>query len=291
MKTRDQHIEFDRNYCEHYKPQPGSLAKDCCELGCGASDRMKQAGAAGEPNMTPCIGGHKTDNVLSLCPSWVRRSIEHAEARADSFERMFARLQDQLSVTVARAEAATRERDAALAKASDWQISYIQKDEALKHSLDKWADYKAQLGAAIKRVDETEEALRLICIDAGGFDPSDGEGTRPDEVVAHVKAQTAQLAQVTADFSAWKRLCQADTHGYIEQIDNHRKWAQEAKVALTAATRECSKLRAALEQYKKGDEHSEKEEWGPAAFHYDEADKLRDAALAARASETPKEGM
>lgn len=92
MKTRQDHIDFDRNYCEHYAPKPGSLKSDYCALGCGASERMKNARDAGEPNMTPCIGGHNTPNVLNLCPKWHRRSLEHAEKRAEAIEGMIRRM-------------------------------------------------------------------------------------------------------------------------------------------------------------------------------------------------------
>lgn len=91
-KSRQEHIDFDRNYCTHYAPQPGMSKKDYCALGCDASQRMKDARDAGEPNMTPCIGGHTTPNVLTLCPKWERRSLEHAEKRADSIEEMFRRM-------------------------------------------------------------------------------------------------------------------------------------------------------------------------------------------------------
>lgn len=92
VKTRQDHIDFDRNYCEHYKPRPGSALQDYCALGCGASARMDAGRQAGQPNMTPCIGGHKAADVLALCPKWQRRSIEHAEARADSIERTMNRM-------------------------------------------------------------------------------------------------------------------------------------------------------------------------------------------------------
>ncbi len=92
MKTRQDHIDFARNYCEHYDPKPGSLTSDYCALGCGASEMMKKAREAGEPNMTPCIGGHKTPNVLTICPKWQRRSLEYAEKRADDIEDMFRRM-------------------------------------------------------------------------------------------------------------------------------------------------------------------------------------------------------
>ena len=92
MKTLEEHIEFDRNYCEHYAPQPGGLDKDYCALGCGASERMKAAREAGEPNMTPCIGGHKASDAVTLCPKWERRSLERAKKRAESIERMMRRM-------------------------------------------------------------------------------------------------------------------------------------------------------------------------------------------------------
>lgn len=92
-KSREERIAFDRNYCTHYQPRRETgMADDYCLLGCGASELMKAARDAGEPNMTPCIGGHTTPNVLKLCPKWERRSMEHAEKRADSIEKMFRRM-------------------------------------------------------------------------------------------------------------------------------------------------------------------------------------------------------
>ncbi len=81
--SRESRIEFDRNYCSHYAPKPGRISNDNCAIGCGASDAMDRARAAGEPNMSPCIGGHKASDALSLCPKWERRSLEHAEKRAN----------------------------------------------------------------------------------------------------------------------------------------------------------------------------------------------------------------
>jgi len=93
MNTRQQHIDFDRNYCEHYKPVLGNIRADYCALGCGASERMDAGRKAGQPNMTPCIGGHNATDVLALCPQWVRRSQEHAKKRADSIEQMFRQME------------------------------------------------------------------------------------------------------------------------------------------------------------------------------------------------------
>jgi hypothetical protein len=44
------------------------------------------------PNMTPCIGGHNSPNTLEICPKWERRSLEHAEKRADAIEEMMERM-------------------------------------------------------------------------------------------------------------------------------------------------------------------------------------------------------
>lgn len=88
MKSRQDHIEFDRNYCTHYEPKPGSFKADYCALGLGASSAMDRGRDAGEPNMCPCIGGHKASDAIALCPKWERRSLEHAEKRADSIEEM-----------------------------------------------------------------------------------------------------------------------------------------------------------------------------------------------------------
>ena len=90
--SRESHIEFDRNYCVHYAPQLGSFKSDYCALGLGASEAMGRARKAGEPNMCPCIGGHKASDVLALCQKWERRSLEHAEKRADAIEEAMERM-------------------------------------------------------------------------------------------------------------------------------------------------------------------------------------------------------
>ena len=94
MKSRQEHIDFDRNYCTHYAPKPGAALKDdYCALGCGASAMMKKAREmGGQPRMAPCIGGHECADVHAICPKWERRSLEHAEARADSIEESMRRM-------------------------------------------------------------------------------------------------------------------------------------------------------------------------------------------------------
>lgn len=53
---------------------------------------MNEARALGEPNMSPCIGGHKASCAVSLCPRWERRSQESAEAYADAIEESIERM-------------------------------------------------------------------------------------------------------------------------------------------------------------------------------------------------------
>lgn len=90
--SRESHIEFYRNYCVNYAPKPGSLGSDYCALGLGASDAMDRARKAGQPNMSPCIGGHKASDALALCPKWERGSLEHAERRANAIEKSMERM-------------------------------------------------------------------------------------------------------------------------------------------------------------------------------------------------------
>ena len=92
MNQRQHSIEFHRDYCVHYAPEPGKIGCDSCTLKLGSLQRMGAARTIGEPNMTPCIGGHKTPNVLTLCPNWERGSVESAEKYADSVQDSMERM-------------------------------------------------------------------------------------------------------------------------------------------------------------------------------------------------------
>lgn len=89
MKDRQQRIDFHRNYCVHYTPREGN--------GCAAGQDIKaiKCVATDEKGIKwgPCIGGHTLENPLAHCPKWERSSIESAEARADSIERMMKTLE------------------------------------------------------------------------------------------------------------------------------------------------------------------------------------------------------
>lgn len=97
MSERQQHIDFDRNYCEHYDPKTGGIGQDFCALGCDHSAMMKKAREQGMPRTAPCIAGHTCD-ATSICPKWERRSLERAEERADAMMKSLLRMELAASV-------------------------------------------------------------------------------------------------------------------------------------------------------------------------------------------------
>lgn len=90
MKTRQERIDFDQNYCEHYNPQPGSI-RVRCNAGCDIKS-VQKVEVEGKMKWGPCIGGHTLENPLAHCPKWQRRSIERSEKRADAVERAIKRM-------------------------------------------------------------------------------------------------------------------------------------------------------------------------------------------------------
>ncbi len=91
MKSRDEHIAFAMNYCQHYTTASG--ANITCAAGC---DIRKLQRVQTRPDSTikwgPCIEGHLLPNVLEICPRWQRKSREEAEARADRIEASMKRM-------------------------------------------------------------------------------------------------------------------------------------------------------------------------------------------------------
>jgi hypothetical protein len=63
---------------------------------------------------------------------------------------------------------------------------------ALKREQEAFNSLRKGIDEEIERADDAEEGLREICL-LFGFDPSDGEGTAPSEVVALVTTQTRKL--------------------------------------------------------------------------------------------------
>ena len=84
MKTREETIEFDMNYCQHYGRGKGADM----ECRAGMDIRTAQTVPTGPKGYLrgPCIGGHTLANPHSHCPRWLRRTREQAEKRADEIE-------------------------------------------------------------------------------------------------------------------------------------------------------------------------------------------------------------
>lgn len=92
MNSRQQNIDFHRNYCVHYDPR-GS--KDCCDLGIKAQAIPAQTPSADGKRLVPwgpCIGGHTLEDALKHCPRWEIRTLESAEKRADEIETAMKRM-------------------------------------------------------------------------------------------------------------------------------------------------------------------------------------------------------
>lgn len=90
MKTetqsrRERTIEFDMNYCQHYKPGKG--ADMVCAAGMDIGKIKCVPTGDKQIKWGPCIEGHKLADPTSHCQKWVRRTREQAEKRADSVER------------------------------------------------------------------------------------------------------------------------------------------------------------------------------------------------------------
>lgn len=87
---RQRTIEFDMNFCQHY--QRGKGADMVC--GAGVDLQTLQRVATGDKQIKwgPCIGGHTLPDPKSVCPHWIRRTLEQAEKRADSVQRSIDRM-------------------------------------------------------------------------------------------------------------------------------------------------------------------------------------------------------
>ncbi len=87
---RQHHIDFDRNYCTHYAPEGPEIH---CAAGQPIDQIQRVSPQPGQPKWGPCMMGHLLPNAAALCPRWERRSLAHAEARADGIERSMRQLE------------------------------------------------------------------------------------------------------------------------------------------------------------------------------------------------------
>lgn len=84
MKDREATIEFEMNYCQHYKNGKGA------GMICTAGMDLKAVQIVPDVKgikWGPCIGGHNLPDPKAHCPHWIRRTREMGEKRADATER------------------------------------------------------------------------------------------------------------------------------------------------------------------------------------------------------------
>lgn len=85
MKTREETIAFDMNYCQHY--WRGIGADMVCTAGVDLKTLRRVPTGVRSIKWGPCIEGHTLENPQAHCPHWIRRTREQGEKRADAIER------------------------------------------------------------------------------------------------------------------------------------------------------------------------------------------------------------
>lgn len=87
MKDREETIEFEMNYCQHYHVGRLDKLEITCNKGMDIKSirlpRDEKTGAFSQP----CLKGHLLPDPLAVCPHWLRRTREMGEARADRWEK------------------------------------------------------------------------------------------------------------------------------------------------------------------------------------------------------------
>lgn len=84
MKSREERIRFEMNYCQHYGR--GNGADMVCKAGMDLKTMQRVATGSKGIKWGPCIEGHTLPNPFEFCPHWVRRTREQGEKRADALE-------------------------------------------------------------------------------------------------------------------------------------------------------------------------------------------------------------
>lgn len=91
MKSREEHIAFEMNYCQHYARGKG--ADMVCAAGMDLKTIKKVATGERQINWGPCIEGHTLANPHEHCPHWIRRTREQGEKRADAIAASLRRME------------------------------------------------------------------------------------------------------------------------------------------------------------------------------------------------------
>jgi hypothetical protein len=91
MRDREKTIQFEMNYCQHYKRGKG--ADMVCSAGVDLKTLVKVPVGEKQIKWGPCIEGHTLENPTAHCPHWIRRTREMGEKRADGVERALRQME------------------------------------------------------------------------------------------------------------------------------------------------------------------------------------------------------
>lgn len=91
MRDREKTIEFEMNYCQHYKRGKG--ADMVCNAGIDLNTLKKVSTGERQIKWGPCIEGHMLPDPTAHCPHWIRRTREMGEKRADAVEKAMQQME------------------------------------------------------------------------------------------------------------------------------------------------------------------------------------------------------
>lgn len=92
-EDREKTIQFEMNYCQNYDPIPGGkFNASWCKKKCPAVDERIPSPSAGVFGQ-PCMYGHLLEDPVAVCPSWVRKTREMGEMRADVLEKALQQME------------------------------------------------------------------------------------------------------------------------------------------------------------------------------------------------------
>jgi hypothetical protein len=91
MKSREEHIDFEMQYCQHYGRGKG--ADMICKAGMDLKTMQRVATEPKGIKWGPCIEGHTLPDPKAICPHWIRRTREMGEKRAANIERTLKQME------------------------------------------------------------------------------------------------------------------------------------------------------------------------------------------------------
>lgn len=93
MRSLEEMVAFDMNYCQHYETQ-GMPSK--CRAGVEYASVGKIvaviAGNEKREDARPCVNGHKMPDALQRCPKWLRRTREQGVKRYEDMQAALERM-------------------------------------------------------------------------------------------------------------------------------------------------------------------------------------------------------